>query len=102
MFNNCRLIAKESVDKVFLGRPWRDYGYTLFMNCELGGHIRTEGWHNWEKEREETARYLEYNNRGAGADTKGRVAWSRQLTKKEAQKITPWAVLGEDFYNHCK
>ena len=102
VFNNCRLIAKESVDKVFLGRPWRDYGYTLFMNCELGGHIRTEGWHNWEKKREETARYLEYNNRGAGADTKGRVTWSRQLTKKEAQKITPWTVLGEDFYNHCK
>ena len=102
VFNNCRLIAKEGVDKVFLGRPWRDYGYTLFMNCELGGHIRTEGWHNWEKKREETARYLEYNNRGAGADTKGRVTWSRQLTKKEAQKITPWTVLGEDFYNHCK
>ena len=102
VFNNCRLIAKEGVDKVFLGRPWRDYGYTLFMNCELGGHILPEGWHHWEKSRETTARYLEYNNRGAGAATGERVAWSRQLTKKEAQKITPWAVLGEDFYNHCK
>ena len=102
VFNNCRLIAKEGVDKVFLGRPWRDYGYTLFMNCELGGHILPEGWHHWEKSREATARYLEYNNRGAGAATGERVAWSRQLTKKEAQKITPWAVLGEDFYNHCK
>ena len=102
VFNNCRLIAKEGVDKVFLGRPWRDYGYTLFMNCELGGHVLPEGWHHWEKSREATARYLEYNNRGAGAATGERVAWSRQLTKKEAQKITPWAVLGEDFYNHCK
>ena len=92
IFNNCRLTAKEGVDKVFLGRPWRDYGYTLFMNCELGKHICPEGWHHWEKQREQTARYLEYNNRGEGADTKGRVAWCRQLTKKEATAITPETV----------
>ena len=92
VFNNCRLIAAEGVDKVYLGRPWRDYGYTLFMNCDLGRHIRPEGWHHWEKQRELTARYLEYNNRGEGANTKERVGWSRQLTKKEAAKITPEAV----------
>ena len=92
IFNNCRLIAKEGVDQVYLGRPWRDYGYTLFMNCELGGHIRPEGWHHWEKQREQTARYLEYNNRGEGAKTKDRVVWSHQLTKKEAAQITPETV----------
>ena len=88
VFNNCRLTAKEGVEKVYLGRPWRDYGYTLFMNCEMGKHIRPEGWHHWEKQREQTARYLEYNNRGEGADTKGRVSWSRQLSKKEARQVT--------------
>lgn len=92
IFNNCRLIAKEGVDQVYLGRPWRDYGYTLFMNCELGGHIRPEGWHHWEKQREQTARYLEYNNSGEGAKTKDRVVWSHQLTKKEAAQITPETV----------
>ena len=92
VFNNCRLTAAEGVSQVYLGRPWRDYGYTLFMNCELGRHIRPEGWHHWEKQREQTARYLEFNNRGAGADTSKRAPWSRQLTKKEAQKITPEAV----------
>ena len=92
IFNNCRLIAKEGVNQVYLGRPWRDYGYTLFMNCELGSHIRPEGWHHWEKQREQTARYLEYNNHGEGAKTKERVAWSHQLTKKEAAQITPETV----------
>ena len=77
---------------MYLGRPWRDYGYTLFMNCELGRHIRPEGWHNWEQHREQTARYMEYNNHGEGADTKARVSWSRQLNKKEASQITPSAV----------
>ena len=100
IFNNCRLIAKENVDKVYLGRPWRDYGYTLFMNCELGTHIRPEGWHHWEKHREQTARYLEYNNRGIGAQTQQRVPWSRQLTKKEAQQITPTKVfVRQDNWN---
>lgn len=93
VFNRCRLTAEEGIDKVYLGRPWRDYGYTLFMNCELGSHIRPEGWHNWQKNREETARYMEYGNSGPGADTKDRVGWSRQLDKKEAKKITQEEVL---------
>ena len=100
VFNNCRLIAGGSATQCYLGRPWRDYGYTLFMNCELGGHIRPEGWHHWEKHREQTARYLEYNNRGAGAQPQQRVSWSRQLTKKEAAKITTATVFArQDGWN---
>ena len=89
IFNNCKLIAAEGIDKVYLGRPWRPYAYTLFMNCELGNHINIEGWENWRNPaNEKTARYAEYNNRGEGAVIDKRVAWSRQLNKKEAQKIT--------------
>ena len=94
VFNRCRLTADEGIDKVYLGRPWRDYGYTLFMNCDLGSHIRPEGWHHWQKNREQTARYLECGNTGTGADTTGRVGCSRQLDKKEAKKITMEEVLG--------
>lgn len=88
IFNNCRITVDSNVSKVYLGRPWRDYGYTLFMNCELPRQIRPEGWHHWQKERENTARYLEYNNHGEGAATHQRVSWSHQLTQKEAQEIT--------------
>ena len=96
VFNNCRLIAAEGVNEVYLGRPWRDYGYTLFMNCDLGAHIRPEGWHHWEQHREQTARYLEYNNRGPGANPQSRAAWSRQLNRKEAEKITPEIVVRQE------
>ena len=93
IFNHCRLIADENAQSVHLGRPWRPYAYTLFMNCELGKHILPAGWHNWgKKDNEQTARYLEYNNTGEGASKEGRVAWSRQLTKKEAAAITPQHV----------
>ena len=88
VFNDCRISCAEGVDKVYLGRPWRDYGYTLFMNCELPRQIRPEGWHQWRPEAVKTARYMEYNNRGEGAASDKRVSWSRQLSKKEAQKIT--------------
>lgn len=88
VFNHCRLIAAEGVTKVYLGRPWRPYAYTLFMNCTLGSHIVPAGWENWRNpDNEKTARYAEYNNSGDGADTKQRVAWSRQMTKKEVEKI---------------
>lgn len=92
VFNNCTVTAAPGVTKVYLGRPWRDYGYTLFMNCTLPAEILPAGWHHWQKEREQTARYLEYNNRGEGAKTDARVSWSHQLTKKEVQQITPERV----------
>ena len=88
VFSKCTVTAADSVTSLYLGRPWRDYGYTLFMNCELPGVICPEGWHHWEQHREQTARYFEYNNRGEGANPANRVGWSRQLTKKEAQQIT--------------
>lgn len=88
IFNKCRITAAPGVEKVFLGRPWRDYGYTLFMHCQLPREILPEGWHHWREEAKQTARYMEYDNYGEGAATKGRVNWSRQLTKKEAQAIT--------------
>ncbi len=96
VFHKCRLTAAPGVDKVYLGRPWRPYAYTLFIDCEMGAHIRPEGWFNWNnKKNEETARYLEYNNHGAGSATSSRVAWSHQLSKKEAAQITIKNVLGE-------
>lgn len=93
VFNDCAITAAPDVEKVYLGRPWRDYGYTLFMHCSLPRQIRPEGWHHWQKEREQTARYLEFENTGEGAGTGQRAAWSKQLTKKEAAQVTLQNVL---------
>lgn len=93
VFNHCTLTADSTATQVYLGRPWRPYAYTLFMNCNLGSHIRPEGWHNWGKtSNEQTARYLEFHNTGAGANRNARVGWSGTLTAKEAAKITPATV----------
>ncbi len=95
IFKHCKLTAEPGVDKVYLGRPWRPYAYTLFIECELGKHIVPAGWHNWDKQsNEETARYMEYKNTGEGANISERVAWSKQLTKKEAEAVTVDAIFG--------
>lgn len=97
VFNKCRLTSAPEADKVHLGRPWRPYAYTLFMNCYLGKQIVPQGWHNWGKaSNEQTARYMEYNNHGEGAAASQRAAWSRQLSKKEASKITVEEVFRYD------
>ena len=48
VFKNCKLTAAPGVEKVYLGRPWRPFAYTLFIECELGKHILPAGWHNWK------------------------------------------------------
>ncbi|MBQ9356864.1 MAG: pectin esterase [Prevotella sp.] len=88
IFNNCTISCAPECDKMYLGRPWRDYAYTLFMHCTMPAQIRPEGWHHWQAEREQTARYYEFENNGPGAATAERAPWTRQLTRREASQVT--------------
>lgn len=93
IFNHCTLTAAPEATAVYLGRPWRPYAHTLFMNCQLGSHIRPEGWHNWNNPaNEQTARYQEYNNSGKGTGSNQRVSWSHQLKPKDMKELTPEKV----------
>lgn len=94
VFHRCRLVAAPGVDRVYLGRPWRPYARTVFIDCEMGSHIVPAGWHNWGKKyAEKTVLYAEYGSIGPGADPSGRVRWSRQLRKKELLSYGPSTVL---------
>jgi pectinesterase len=89
VFLNCKLTAAEGVSKVYLGRPWRIYSKTAFLNCWMGAFICPEGWHNWSKpESEQKVVYAEYNNSGEGASVGSRVSWSVRLSEKEAEAYT--------------
>ncbi len=94
VFINCRLTAAPEAEKVFLGRPWRDYAKTVFIKCEMGDHIVPAGWSNWSgTQRDKSAYYAEYGNTGPGADISQRVPWSHQLTGEEAVKYTVKNIL---------
>ena len=95
VFKDCRLTADPDVSKVYLGRPWRPYAYTCFIDCELGGHIVPQGWNNWRNpDNEKTARYGEYRSKGNGAAPAARALWSRTLSDAEAAAITRERVIG--------
>lgn len=84
VFLDCKIITDSSVNKLFLGRPWRAFAKTVFIRCELPKVITPEGWNNWNNpENEKTVYYAEYKNTGEGADFSKRVNWSKQLTDKE-------------------
>ena len=65
VFLNCKITGNAPDASFYLGRPWRPYGKSVFIKCELGDHIKPEGWHNWNnKEAEKTAYFAEYENSG--------------------------------------
>lgn len=97
VFLNCKLTANENVTKVYLGRPWRIYAKTVFINCEMGKHLLPEGWHNWSKpEAEKYAYYAEYDCLGEGFQPEKRVQWSHQLKKTAAKKYRIKNILSGD------
>ena len=95
VFKDCKITSDENVTKVYLGRPWRIYAKTVFINSNLGKHILAVGWHNWSKpEAEKTTFYAEFKNLGDGFHPNERAKWSHQLNDDEAKKYTLKNVLG--------
>lgn len=88
IFDDCRLTASEGVTRCYLGRPWREYAQTVYIGCEMGAHIRPEGWHDWGKPRaHKTAYYAEYGSTGPGAASAKRVKWAHRLSDKEVREV---------------
>ena len=91
VFRNCTLTADEGIDKCYLGRPWGAYAKTVFIDCNLGGHIVADGWHDWEKEGKPNTKknsfYAEYGSYGPGAQGP-RVKWAHRLKAKDLKDYT--------------
>lgn len=105
VFINCKITADSLVSKAYLGRPWRPYAKTVFINCELGKHISPIGWNPWKgdkmfPDKEQTTFYAEYKSLGLGASPTSRLTWTKQLSAKEAKKYTLQNILGgTDYWN---
>lgn len=104
VFINCNLTGNADANSVYLGRPWRPFARTIYINCAIDSIIKPEGWHNWGKpDAERTTFYAEYDSKGAGANVSKRVSWSHQLTKEESKKYTSQNILkGNDNWNPKK
>lgn len=74
-FRGCRFTCEAGVTpgSIYLARPWRDYGLSVFENCTYGPHIDPEGFDKWNDTRRDlTARFYEYPL------LPGRVCWANR------------------------
>lgn len=62
--------------RTFLGRPWKEYSRTLYIQSEIGGFVDPQGWLPWLGDFGlNTCYYAEVENHGPGADTSKRAKW---------------------------
>ena len=95
VFRNCLVEGSAPEHSVYLGRPWRPFAKTVFLECELGALVRAEGWHNWQDpEKEKTAYYAEYNNSGPGYQPEKRVGWAHILSAAEVERYSLEVIFG--------
>lgn len=84
--------------KTFLGRPWKNFSTTVYMESYIDNHIDPAGWAPWDGSLYlDTLYYGEYKNNGPGSDTSKRVNWKgyHVITKaSEAIKFTVSQLLG--------
>ncbi|KAK8623890.1 hypothetical protein V6N13_065252 [Hibiscus sabdariffa] len=82
--------------KTFLGRPWKLYSRTIFMQSQFGDIVSPQGWLPWNGDFAlDTLWYAEFNNRGPGAVLTNRVKWKgiQQINGAQAQQFTAGVFL---------
>ncbi|XP_022750951.1 probable pectinesterase/pectinesterase inhibitor 51 [Durio zibethinus] len=90
IFQNCLLngtdeymryyYSNPKVHKNYLGRPWKEYSRTVFINCVMEAFISPDGWMPWSGEFAlKTLFYGESGNSGPGSNVSKRVPWSSQI-----------------------
>ncbi|KAK9291536.1 hypothetical protein L1049_020457 [Liquidambar formosana] len=95
VFQNCLINGTEEymasyysnpeVHRSFLGRPWKEYSRTVFIDCNMGALIKPEGWMPWDGEFAlETLFYGEFQNSGPGSNLSQRVTWSTRIPAEHA------------------
>ncbi|KFK30820.1 pectinesterase family protein [Arabis alpina] len=70
------LVSSNYTVKTYLGRPWKEYSRTVFMQSYIDGFVEPVGWREWNGDFAlSTLYYAEYNNTGSGSNTTDRVVW---------------------------
>jgi pectin methylesterase-like acyl-CoA thioesterase len=98
-FLHCRITGEDNGDNVIFGRPWRDYSTVTFYDTDIEKPVAADGWSDWNG-RLKTSTYREYKSHGPGVNGGRRIVSSPVLSKQEAKKLTPAALLsGSDGWN---
>lgn len=86
-------ITGENVgDRVYFGRPWRDYSTVLFYDTEIQQTMAPAGWLEWAG-RLKTSTYLEYKSHGPGVNGGARIVKYPALTAEQEAQWNPKSLL---------
>lgn len=94
---NCRIEAAHDLaedlnsTKNYLGRPWKVYSRTVYLQSYIGDLIQPSGWLEWNGTVGlDTLFYGEFDNYGPGAITHNRVQWHgyNLMTPNQAWNFT--------------
>ena len=94
VFHRCLLTGACAPGAGYLGRPWRKFARTVFLECEMDEHVAPEGFSDWDDERVVTERYGEWRTTGDRADQGTRHPAQKRMTDEEAARVTQALVLG--------
>lgn len=77
----------------YLGRPWKQYSRTVFLQCYLTKHVQSRGWLEWAGDFAlNTLYYGEYSNYGPGSNIKDRVRWKGYHAIHDAKTAATFSV----------
>ncbi|KAL5700698.1 pectinesterase [Ranunculus cassubicifolius] len=74
----CNISAASDLGSIptYLGRPWKQYSRTVFMQSYMSSAVSPQGWLEWQGDFAlSTLYYGEYMNYGPGAGLGSRVKW---------------------------
>ncbi len=94
VFHACTLTGECADGAAFLGRPWRRYARTVFLNCEMDARVSPQGFADWDDATPVTERCAEYGTTGARAALSERHPKQRRLSAMEARAYTVPQVIG--------
>ncbi|KAL5783855.1 hypothetical protein ACOSP7_008884 [Xanthoceras sorbifolium] len=87
--------------KTYLGRPWKEYSRTVYMETFMDNLIDPLGWKEWSGDFAlSTLYYAEYNNRGPGSNITNRVTWPgyHVINEIDAFNFTVYNFTGGDAW----
>ncbi|XP_062187970.1 pectinesterase-like [Phragmites australis] len=88
------LIPVQANFSSYLGRPWKAYSRTVYMQTKMESLIHPRGWLEWnDSVTLDTLYYAEYMNHGPGANTSARVAWPGYHVLTNASDASNFTVL---------
>ena len=80
--HNCSIRASDDLAAnigaaaTYLGRPWKQYSRTVYMQTFIDSVVDPKGWQEWDGDFAlSTLYYAEYDNNGPGSSTANRVTW---------------------------